>query len=76
MNERVSEIDVTEPDNLKVTARADNRAVVLLLGDHNYARRFQNFLSHYPKIQERLSNATMLDMRLEDRITVVDSRNE
>jgi hypothetical protein len=63
---------VTDLDNLKVTARADNRVVILMLGDHNFAVRLQNFINHYAKIQERLSNATVLDMRLEDRITVVE----
>jgi cell division protein FtsQ len=70
LGDRVSEVDVTEPDNLKVTARAGDRAVTLMLGDHNFAKRIQNFINNYPKIQERLSGATMLDMRLEDRITV------
>jgi cell division protein FtsQ len=76
LGERVSEIDVTDLDNLKVMARADRRAVILLLGDHNFAKRFENFITHYAKIQERLANANMLDMRLEDRITVVEGAKE
>lgn len=72
LSDRLSEVDVTDMDNLKVTARVDNRAILLMLGDHNFAKRLQNFINHYPKIQERLANATMLDMRLEDRITVVE----
>ena len=73
--DRISEVDVTEPDNIKVTARAGNRAVTLLLGDRNFEKRIQNFINNYPKIQERLLDATMLDMRLEDRITVVGGAN-
>ena len=72
MGERVSEVDVSEPENLKVTAKAGDRAVVLMLGDRNFFKRIENFVNHYPKIQERLSHASMLDMRLEDRITVVE----
>jgi len=26
----------------------ENRAVELMMGDGNFARRYQNFLSHYP----------------------------
>jgi cell division protein FtsQ len=72
LGDRISEIDVADLDNIKVTASAGQRAVVLMLGDHNFAKRIQNFVNHYSKIQERLSNATTLDMRLEDRITVVE----
>jgi cell division protein FtsQ len=72
LGERVSEVNVADTDNLRVTARAGRRAVVLLMGDHNFAKRFQNFVNHYERIQERLANATVLDVRLEDRITVVE----
>ena len=73
LGERVSEVDVSDLENLRLTVRADRRTVVLLLGDHNFEKRFQNFITHYAKIQERLVNANTLDMRLEDRITVVES---
>lgn len=72
LGERLSEINVSDRDNLKVTVQQDDRAVVLLLGDHNFARRLQNFLDHYAEIRKRLPNATKLDLRLEDRITVVE----
>jgi len=72
MGQRISEVDVAELDNLKVTAKAGNRGVLLLLGDRNFAKRLENFVNYYPKIQERLANATLVDMRLEERITVVE----
>ncbi|MGA3202958.1 MAG: FtsQ-type POTRA domain-containing protein [Bryobacteraceae bacterium] len=68
----VSEIDVSDRDNLKVTAPRDGHIVTLLLGDRDFARRYQNFLNHYAEIKRRLPNAATLDLRLEDRITVVE----
>src|SRR3954454_12759606 len=44
LGEKVSEVDVSDPDNLKVMSRANNRAVVLMLGDHNFAQRMQTYL--------------------------------
>ena len=76
LGDRVSEVDVTDPDNLKVTSRVDNRAMALMLGDHNFAQRLQNFVNHYAQIQQRLPGATTLDLRLEDRITVVEGKSE
>jgi cell division protein FtsQ len=69
---RVSEIDVSDRDNLKVTVPYEGRMETLLLGDHNFALRYQNFVRNYPEIKRRLPGAATLDLRLEDRITVVE----
>jgi cell division protein FtsQ len=69
---KISEVDVSDRDNLKVTQSYDGRMVTLLLGDHDFAVRYQNFLRNYPEIKRRLPGAGTLDMRLEDRITVVE----
>jgi cell division septal protein FtsQ len=68
----ISEIDVSDRDNLKVSQPYEGRELRLLLGDHNFAARYGNFVSQYKEIQRRLPGATTLDLRLEDRITVVE----
>ena len=68
----ISEIDVSDRDNLKVTAPRDGHIVTLLLGDRQFAQRYTNFLNHYSEIKRRLPNAATLDLRLDDRITVVE----
>ena len=65
----VSEVNAADPDDIGVVAQADGRTVELLLGDGNYARRFQNFLSHYPEIHRRTPAVRVFDLRLDDRIT-------
>lgn len=69
---KISEIDVSDGDNLKVSQPYDGRFLTLLLGDRNFKARYGNFLSHYSQIQQRLPGAAVLDLRLEDRITVVE----
>jgi cell division protein FtsQ len=68
----ISEIDVSDRDNLKVTVPRDGHIMTLLLGDRNYAQRYQSFLSYYSKIKRNLPNAATLDLRLDDRITAVE----
>jgi cell division protein FtsQ len=68
----ISEIDVSDGDNLKASQPYDGRILTLLLGDRNFAARYGNFVSHYAQIQQRLPGAAVLDLRLEDRITVVE----
>src|ERR1700693_1455965 len=72
MADKVSEIDVSDRDNLKVTQPYEGRMVTLLLGDQDFGLRYQNFVSHYGEIKQKLPGATALDLRLEDRITVVN----
>jgi cell division protein FtsQ len=67
----VSEVDVSDPDNLKISEPFDGRVVTLLLGDRNFALRHQNFVNYYAEIRKKLPGASILDLRLEDRITVV-----
>ena len=67
---RISEVDLADLDNLKVTLKVNGRAVVLMLGDHNFHGRFQNFLDHYNEIQKRISGVSALDLRLDRIITV------
>lgn len=66
----VSELDASDPDNIRIVSQVDRRVVTLLLGDGNYARRFQNFLGHYQEIHKRSPQAKVFDLRLDGRITV------
>lgn len=68
----IAEVDVSDPSNLKVKQPSGGRMVTLLLGERNYAVRYQNFVTHFSEIRQKLPGAATLDLRLEDRITVVD----
>jgi cell division protein FtsQ len=65
----ISEVDAADPESIRVVAQVGNRAVELLLGDTNFAGRYQNFLNHYPEIQRHSPEGKLFDLRLEDRIT-------
>jgi cell division protein FtsQ len=65
----LSEVDTTDFDNVRLVVQVEHRALELLMGDGNYARRYQNFLSHYPEIRKRSPEVKTFDLRLDDRIT-------
>jgi cell division protein FtsQ len=69
--EKISEIDLAEPENVRATMEASGQALTLMLGDHHYGARLDNFFAHYPDIQKRKPEARVFDLRLEDRIIVV-----
>ncbi|MDX2153796.1 MAG: FtsQ-type POTRA domain-containing protein [Bryobacteraceae bacterium] len=73
LTEKISEIDATNPDSLRVTMEVEGRAVVLILGNEHFLIRLKNFLDHFKEVRERRPDATTFDLRLEDRITAIDA---
>src|SRR5580704_7523373 len=71
--DKVSEIDVSDLDDLKITQQVEGTAVSLMLGDRNFASRLRNFLDHYPDIHSRMPQASTFDLRLDDRITGLEA---
>lgn len=69
----ISEIDVAKPDNVIVSRVYEGRMRKLMLGDRDYKQRYQNFLNHFAEIDAKIPGAKLIDLRLEDRITVVEA---
>ncbi len=65
----LSEVDVSDAENIRVVSQMDKRAVELVMGDTNFASRYQNFANHYPEIHKHSPDVKTFDLRLDDRIT-------
>jgi cell division protein FtsQ len=74
--DNVSEVDVGDLDNLKVTEQVGGTAVSLMLGDRNFSSRLRNFLDHYPDIHAKMPQASTFDLRLDDRITGLEASSD
>ncbi len=72
---KISEVDASDAENLKVTQQLDGRAVVLILGNRGFRDRMSHFEENYPEIHKRLPEAKTFDLRLEDRITVIPTED-
>jgi cell division protein FtsQ len=68
---QISEIDVTDPNNLIVAEHVSNEVLNLMLGDDNYAERLQSFLNNYSEIKEKRPDAKTLDLRVDGVITAI-----
>jgi cell division protein FtsQ len=64
----ISEVNVTNTNNLRVVTRAGEAAVELIMGDTNYLSRYQTFVRGYPEAHERSPRARVFDLRLDGRI--------
>jgi cell division protein FtsQ len=69
--DKISEIDITDLENIKVTQKFERHTVVLMLGNHDFLSRMNNYIASYDQIRVRMANARILDLRLKDRITAV-----
>ncbi len=69
---QISEIDVSDPENLTITEVVQGRPLRLRLGNKNYLSRLRNFLNRYPDFSKRLPNARTFDLRLDGNITAQD----
>ena len=72
MAKDVSEVNATDPDNIRMVAQVERHAVELIMGDANFGARYRNFIKHYPEIQKRSPGARTFDLRLADRIAAED----
>jgi cell division protein FtsQ len=70
--DRVSEVDVADTENIRVTTQMEGHGFLLYLGNMNLRQRMENFLNHYVSIRKNMPNAKVLDCRLPDRIIAVE----
>ncbi len=61
----VSEIDVGDPDNIKLVYPIAGRqkAVTLFVGESQWRQRLLKFLHNWPEVEKRMPNAVKLDLR-------------
>jgi cell division protein FtsQ len=69
--EQISEVNVSDPNDLIVAEHVQDNVVNLMLGDENYSDRLQNFLANYSEIKSRRPDAKTLDLRVDGAITTV-----
>ena len=72
MAKDVSEVNTADPENIRIVAQVENRAVELMMGNGNFAQRYQNFLAHYPEIGKRSPNVKSFDLRVDGQVTAKD----
>ncbi len=73
---RIPEVDLTDPENVRISYQTPEHLVLLVLGNERYLERLNVFLSHYDSIRDRLSHRAVLDLTTEGRITLVEASSE
>ncbi|HTM51433.1 MAG TPA: FtsQ-type POTRA domain-containing protein [Bryobacteraceae bacterium] len=69
LGKRLSEVDVSVQDNVRVSLGIQGKAIDLSIGDRNFKERVQDFLDNYAEISRKSGGSSSFDLRLDDRIT-------
>jgi cell division protein FtsQ len=65
----ISEVEASGTGDITIVAQVQGKTTELMLGDHNFSSRVQNFLTHFPEVRRHSGAAPVFDLRLDDRIT-------
>lgn len=66
----VSEMDLRDPDDVKITVADDNGAVLVHLGDSNFLDRFNIYKSHIQEWRQKFSKVESVDLRYDRQVIV------
>jgi cell division protein FtsQ len=72
---QISEVDVTDVNNIIVADHVGNNVVNLIMGSENYHERLVNFLANYNEVREKRPDASVLDLRVDGAITAVGDKH-
>ncbi|MDP9054437.1 MAG: FtsQ-type POTRA domain-containing protein [Acidobacteriota bacterium] len=64
----ISEINAASTLDMRVITELDRHGVELWIGDQRYRSRYRHFIDHYQEIRKHSEQASVFDLRLDDRI--------
>lgn len=66
----VSEVNVSDPEDLKAVLVAGSESILVHFGREDFARRFRNFLNFIPRIRPTQVAVRSVDLRFKNQIVV------
>ena len=75
LSNQISEVDVTDVNNIIIAEHVGNNVVNLILGSENFQDRLVNFLANYNEVKQKRPDASVLDLRVDGAITAVGDKH-
>lgn len=69
--EHIQEVDVSDPENVRITYQIQDQQVILVLGNESFQQRVGTFLRYFEGIRDRLAPRAILDVSMKNRINAV-----
>lgn len=69
-SQELSEVDLTDPEDVKVLAADSNGEVLVHLGSGNYLQRYKTFVTHAQQWRQQFDKLESVDLRYDGQIIV------
>ncbi len=66
----ISDVDVSDPDDVKATVTDPKGAVLVHLGSSNFLERFQSYVAHVQEWRSQFPNLESVDLRYDHQVIV------
>lgn len=66
----LSEVDISDPDDVKILVNDPHGAVLVHLGSSNYLERYKIYVSHVQEWRQQFSKLDSVDLRYDNQIVV------
>jgi cell division protein FtsQ len=67
---QLSEVDLSDPENVKVTANDPGGTMVVHLGAQDFLSRYKLYVSHIAEWRQQFQNVQSVDLRYEGQVVV------
>ena len=67
---QLSEVDISDPENVKVTANDPGGTMVVHLGKEDFLPRYKLYVSHIAEWRQQFQNVQSVDLRYEGQVVV------
>ncbi len=67
---QLSEVDLSDPEDIKVTANEGGGTLLIHLGGNNFLERYKLYVSHIGEWRQQFQNLQSVDLRYEGQIIV------
>ena len=67
---QLSEVDLSDPENVKVTANDPGGTMVVHLGKEDFLPRYKLYVSHIAEWRQQFQNVQSVDLRYEGQVVV------
>jgi len=74
-SQSLSEVDLSDPDDVKATVSDPKGAVLVHLGSSNFLERFQVYVAHVQEWRSQFSRLDSIDLRYEGQVIVNPERS-
>jgi cell division protein FtsQ len=73
---QLSEVDLSDPEDVKVTANEGGGTVLIHLGSSNFLQRYKLYLAHIAEWRQQFQNLQSVDLRYDGQIIVNPDKQE